>query len=44
MSSPIECNSPTITAAYKREYCHLKFNQLTNFINNKELSKENNNS
>ena len=36
MSSPIECNSPTIPDEYRREYCHMKFNQLNNFIINKE--------
>lgn len=35
MSSPIECNSPTITDIIRREYCHMKFNQLNNFIINK---------
>ncbi len=36
MSTPIECNSPTITDEYRKEYCHMKFNQLNTFIINKE--------
>lgn len=40
MSSPIECNSTTITNKYRREYCHMKFNQLNNFIISKEKESE----
>ncbi|GAB1358985.1 HNH endonuclease [Porphyromonadaceae bacterium] len=36
MSSPVECNSPTITNECRREYCHMKFNQLNSFITSKE--------
>ncbi|MPM28260.1 hypothetical protein SDC9_74780 [bioreactor metagenome] len=36
MSSPVECNSPTIIDEYRKQYCHMKFNQLNNFIINKE--------
>lgn len=40
MSSPIECNSPSITDHVRREYCHMKFNQLNNFIIDKDKISE----
>ena len=36
MSSPIECNCPAIKNEHRKAYCHMKFNQLNNFIIDKE--------
>lgn len=39
LSSPIECNSSTITDEVRRAYCHMKFEQLNQFINMKEIEQ-----
>lgn len=37
MSSPIECNSSTITDKVRKAYCHMKFEQLNRFISQKDI-------
>lgn len=37
MSSPIECNSSTITDKVRKAYCHMKFEQLNRFISQKYI-------
>jgi hypothetical protein len=41
MSSPKECISPSIKHSFRQAYCHLKFDQMSKFIDDSKNNKKN---
>jgi len=39
MSCPIECISPATEHSFQRAYCHLKFNQMSKFVDDSQNNK-----